>query len=249
MPALIDTGAGRTVLTPLAIEMLNLPLVDYITVSRAGGTDSRVPVYVASIQFPRYNLVNIDVVQVIGYDLPGGLFQCLIGRDILSHWLFTYNGKTGEWCIDGEDSTAWVEPPQGVHDVFISHASQDKAFVKPLVYALKSAGINVWYDEDMMSWGDSLRSFIDKGISNSRFGIVVLSKAFFERRRWTEHELNSLFAKERAGEKVILPIWHNVTQDDLAEYSPAFIDRIAMDSQKNSIEEIVQKLKLLLGPK
>jgi TIR domain len=66
-----------------------------------------------------------------------------------------------------------------------------------------------------MKWGDNLRTSIDEGLLNSRFGIVVFSKAFLKKKRWTEHELNGLFAKERAGVKVILPIWHEVTQEDL----------------------------------
>ena len=112
IPALIDTGAGRTVLTPEAVQKVRLPLVDYTTLSRAGGED-RVSVHVASIQFPLYKMATIEVMQVPCCELPGGLFQCLLGRDILSRWLFTYNGKTGEWCIEEEDLAAWVEPPEG----------------------------------------------------------------------------------------------------------------------------------------
>jgi hypothetical protein len=131
----------------------------------------------------------------------------------------------------------------------LCHASEDKAFVDPLALALKAAGINVWYDKDRMKWGDDLRSSMNEGLLNSRFGIVVFSKAFLKKKRWTEHELNGLFAKERDGEKVILPIWHEVTQHDLAEYGPAFVDRIALDSRKNSVEEIVRNLQSLLKRK
>lgn len=113
MPALIDTGAGRTVLTPEAIQKVGLLLVDYTTLSRAGGID-KVGAHVASIQFPRYKLATIEVIQVLCCELPGELFQCLIGRDILSRWLLTYNGKTGEWSIDEEDLAVWVEPPEGM---------------------------------------------------------------------------------------------------------------------------------------
>lgn len=132
-------------------------------------------------------------------------------------------------------------------DVFLCHASEDKAFVDPLVQALKDAGISVWYDSDLMSWGDDLRRSIDNGLINSKFGIVVFSKAFLKKKRWTEHELNGLFAKERGGKKAILPIWHDITQEDLASYSPSFVDRVAMMSDRHSVSEIVQKLKELLG--
>jgi len=246
MPALIDTGAGRTVMTPEAIQKVGLPLVDYTTISRAGGID-KVSAHVASIQFPRYKMATIEMIQVLCCELPGAIFHCLLGRDVLSRWLFTYNGKTGEWSIDEEGLAGWVEPPEGVHDVFICHASEDKPFVEPLVSALKADRISVWYDRDKIKWGDDLRSSIDKGLLNSRFGIVVFSKAFLKKKRWTKHELNGLFAKESTGERVILPIWHEVTQDDLAGYSSSFSDRVAMDSQKDSIEEIVRTLKSLLG--
>ena len=68
----------------------------------------------------------------------------------------------------------------------------------------------------------------------------MLSKAFLRKKRWTEHELDGLFAKERDGKQVILPIWHDITQNDLAAYSTSFVDRIAMFSDKHSITEIVE---------
>ena len=88
-------------------------MVDYTILSRVGG-EERFSVHVASIQFPRYKMAPIEAVPVACCELPGGLFQCLIGRDILSRWLFTYNGKTGEWCIQEEDQSGWVEPPEGL---------------------------------------------------------------------------------------------------------------------------------------
>jgi len=65
-------------------------------------------------------------------------------------------------------------------------------------------------------------------------------------KHWTEHELNGLFVNERYGKKVILPIWHKVTRGDLLEYSPAFADRIAKVSQKDSISDIVRSMKAIL---
>ena len=113
MPALIDTGAGRTVLTPEAVRKVGLPVVDYPMLSRAGGMD-RVTAHVASIQFPRYRISTIEIIQVLCCELPEQAVQCLIGRDILSRWLFTYDGRSGEWAIDEEDLAAWVEPPDGL---------------------------------------------------------------------------------------------------------------------------------------
>jgi hypothetical protein len=97
------------------------------------------------------------------------------------------------------------------YDVFICHASEDKAdLVDPLAQALRQAGVSVWYDKFVLEWGDTLRNTIDRGLAHSRFGIVVFSPAFLKRKKWTEHELDGLFAREKGGNKVILPIWQNL---------------------------------------
>jgi hypothetical protein len=132
-------------------------------------------------------------------------------------------------------------------DVFISHSSVDKPYVAPLVSALEAAGISVWFDKTAMEWGDSLRSEIDRGLAACRYGIVVFSKAFLKKKKWTEHELDALFAREEPGRKVILPIWHGITRDDLIEYSPAFADRLAKNSVTDSYADIVESLLSMLG--
>ena len=53
------------------------------------------------------------------------------------------------------------------HDVFISHASEDKDdIVTHLVNALKDEGVDVWYDEFELRIGDDLRQKIDQGLAN-----------------------------------------------------------------------------------
>ena len=130
-------------------------------------------------------------------------------------------------------------------DVFICHAHEDKDFVNKLATAIKEAGIEVWYDDFQLGWGDDLRPAIDSGLKNSRFGIVVFSKAFLARKKWTEYELNGLLAKESRGKKVILPVWHNIERSDVAEYAGTFADRFAQSSE--SIPAMVKELKDLLG--
>jgi hypothetical protein len=77
-------------------------------------------------------------------------------------------------------------------DVFVSHASEDKPYVEPLVEALKAAGIKVWYDRIMLKWGANLRTEIDKGLVNCRYGIVVLPHAFLSGKKWTDYEAKQL---------------------------------------------------------
>ncbi len=127
-------------------------------------------------------------------------------------------------------------------DLFICHASEDKrAFIQPLVKKLVSCGLKVWYDDDILVLGDSLRRSIDKGLSKSRYGIVVLSPSFFEK-EWPQKELDGLVAREREGIKVIFPIWHKVEFNDVVKYSPTLADRIAAKSSEG-IDEVVDKVK------
>jgi len=133
------------------------------------------------------------------------------------------------------------------HDVFISHASEDKdSFVRPLAKELTTLGFDVWYDETSLKVGDSLREKIDKGLASSRFGIVVLSEAFFAK-NWPQYELNGLVAKEIHGGKVILPIWHKVSKDEVLQFSPTLADKVALNTSISSISEIAKQLAEVLG--
>lgn len=132
------------------------------------------------------------------------------------------------------------------YDAFISHASEDKeSFVRPLAKALELCGFNIWYDEFTLEIGDSLRRSINRGLVDSRFGIVVLSKHFFEK-NWPAYELDGLTAREMEGVKVILPVWHNVTKEDVMQYSPSLMDKLAANS-KEGVEAVVQKLSRVLA--
>jgi len=127
-------------------------------------------------------------------------------------------------------------------DVFVSHASEDKeAIARPLAEALQKAGYKVWYDEFSLTVGDSLRRSIDKGLAKSRFGVVIVSPHFLER-HWPQKELDGLSAREVDGQKVILPVWHNVDRQTVANYSPTLADRVATNSSKG-LEAVTADLK------
>ena len=129
-----------------------------------------------------------------------------------------------------------------VFDVFISHASEDKAeVVRPLSNALRDAGLTVWYDEFELRLGDSLRRKIDKGLANSRFGVVVLSRAFFGC-GWPEYELDGLVSRTVSGEQILLAVWHNVTKREVMDYSPSLADRVARSTATHTVEEIAAEI-------
>src|SRR5215217_3592035 len=108
-----------------------------------------------------------------------------------------------------------------MHDFFISHASEDKdEIARPLTDALTRHGYDVWFDEYVLRLGDSLREAIDRGLKSCRYGVLVLSPAFF-RKAWPREELDALFTLSTSQEgKRLLPIWHNVAAADVAHFSP-----------------------------
>jgi hypothetical protein len=139
-----------------------------------------------------------------------------------------------------ESMTPLNQEPEIEYDLFISHASEDKEeLVRPLAVALEVLGVKVWYDEFTLKIGDSLRRSIDGGLSNSRFGTVVLSSSFFAK-NWTQYELDGMTAKEMNGRKMILPIWHKVTKNEVINFSPTLADKVALNSSVHSTEEIAK---------
>ena len=101
-------------------------------------------------------------------------------------------------------------------DVFVSHANDNKAeFVNALTAGLSQLGISIWYDANILDWGDNWKLQIANGLKKCRFGIVVISPEFLGR-EWTEKELNELLHRQNeTGEKVILPLLYKLTISDL----------------------------------
>jgi hypothetical protein len=129
-------------------------------------------------------------------------------------------------------------------DVFISHASEDKdAVVRALAQALdQDYSLRVWYDEFELRIGDSLRRKIDAGIARTRFGVVVLSHAFFAK-NWSQYELDGLVVREMSGGKqIILPLWHNISKDEIIAKSPSLADKVALQTATSTIDEIAEQI-------
>jgi hypothetical protein len=132
-------------------------------------------------------------------------------------------------------------------DVFISHAHEDKAEIaSPLARGLAERGLRVWIDETELMLGDSLRSKIDEGLAASKFGVVILSEDFFAK-RWPQSELSALWARENEGGKVLLPVWHGMTRDRVASFSPLLADRLAISTDQGIDRVVGEVLKVAGG--
>jgi hypothetical protein len=149
----------------------------------------------------------------------------------------------------GDSTSAEPEHATPDHDVFLSHASEDKEDIaRPLKQALEARGLTVWFDEIKIKVGQSIRQEIEKGIAHARFGVVILSPDFFAK-QWTQAELDALFSKKMAsGENLILPIWHRVTKDQVNAQSPLLSGILALNSSLMTIDEMADALLDVVGP-
>ncbi len=132
-------------------------------------------------------------------------------------------------------------------DVFISYASEERDSVaKPLAELLTSLEVSVWYDQFDLKIGDSLRRKVEEGLAKCKFGIVILSPSFFKK-HYPNIELDGLAQKEIEGEKVILPIWVNVDEKQVRQFSLPLADRIAAQWD-DGIVPVAMKLLEVIRP-
>lgn len=144
------------------------------------------------------------------------------------------------------------ESPPGVsedaeaYDVFISHASEDKnSIVRFLATTLQGKGLVVWYDEFSLRIGDSLRRKIDMGLARSRVGLVVISPSFISK-GWTNYELDGIVTRSVSGQQILLPIWHEITKQEVMDFSPSLADKVARSTATHTIDEISDEIFELL---
>ncbi len=132
------------------------------------------------------------------------------------------------------------------YDIFISHVAEDKEeIVSHLVKVLRKKGFIVWYSSDTLAVGASIISSVEKGLSQSRYGIVVLSRKYIES-NWGVFELFYLISNRNKRNIEIIPVWHNITSDEVKTLSYGVMIDIYGISTIDGIDNVVSKLLLQL---
>lgn len=127
---------------------------------------------------------------------------------------------------------------------FISHDSRDKdAIVRRIAVNLQKMLCPVWYDEFSLKVGDNLRDSIEKGLKECKKCILVLSPNFLSNNGWTKKEFDSIFTREILEEKkLVLPVWCQVTENLVYEYSPSLLNVKAANWDVLGEEEVCRQL-------
>lgn len=129
------------------------------------------------------------------------------------------------------------------YDVFLSHSSLDKdIFISELSEKLSNKGLKVFEDVKVFKIGQSQTDMMNMGILNSRFVVIFLSKNFIES-GWSQYEFKSFLNREINEKRVIiLPIWHEVSVDEVRQYNPYIVDKYAFNTSKQTMDEMVNQI-------
>lgn len=127
------------------------------------------------------------------------------------------------------------------YDIFISHASEDKATVAtPIFEACEAIGIRAFIDDKYIKWGDSLTEKINHALGQSKLVLAILSDNSVDK-TWPSKEINAAIARELSGKQKILPLI--VGKPDLSSVS-LLQDKLYINWSGNA-HEIAVRIKEL----
>lgn len=136
-----------------------------------------------------------------------------------------------------------ADPVSREHGVFLSHAGPDKELSEELYRELTARGVDVWFDGAELRLGEPLTRQIDRGIANSRIGVVLITRAFLEGRYWTERELGAMIG----GRRRVIPVLDGISFDDLTHYSPLLADFVGLSTERADLGEIADQIRATLA--
>ncbi|EGR1126215.1 toll/interleukin-1 receptor domain-containing protein [Vibrio cholerae] len=132
-----------------------------------------------------------------------------------------------------------------MNDSFISYATEDNDFAANIAYGLRANGLSTWFAPLSLKVGDKLLDSIEKGLSESRCGILLITRPYLEK-KWTAYEMDILVRQHVEGDKKILPIWHGVTKKDV-ESRHLGLGGIVAITDTSSVQEVVSQLVQVLS--
>jgi hypothetical protein len=132
-------------------------------------------------------------------------------------------------------------------DAFIAHDSRDKAdLARPLAIALSKMGLIVWYDEFSLKPGDRLSESIDRGLTECRHAVLLVSKNLLENTTWANTEMSALLTRAIREANSLIPIWADVDATAVAARSARLADIFAINHSGN-VEELASRIYATVG--
>lgn len=133
-----------------------------------------------------------------------------------------------------------------LRDVFLCHAWDDRqSSAKELHDLLEARGVRVWFSEKDLGLGVPMMRAIDKGLVNSRVGIVLVTPAMLRRlpaEGVADKELSALLRRER-----LVPVVHGTTYEALEQVSLLLASRAGLSTAEESMAEVAAKIAELVA--
>ena len=123
------------------------------------------------------------------------------------------------------------EPTNHVRRVYLAHASEDKAVAKPLAEGLMARGIDVWYDNWEIGFGDSLRRKMEEGLGDCTHFVVLLTARSISK-PWVNEEIDAGLMKAVEGSAKFIGLRHDLP---LASVSPFLRTRLTPEYQSGDV--------------
>lgn len=188
--------------------------------------------YSLSIEFEKLKLYGMITMSIVSVD---GSWEVVLAPQGITY----FDDKDNAYKRENTQLENEAKTMRKQYDVFISHANKDKSgYVDALYMAIRKLGVNIFYDSEVLSWGDDWKKVLLEGTEKSEFAIIVISENFFDR-EWTERELEEFLKRQNtSGQKIVLPLLHNISLDMLKEQYPTLADVQCIDTKRYSKEEI-----------
>lgn len=106
------------------------------------------------------------------------------------------------------------EPAQPRRQVYLAHATEDKAVAEQLARGLTARGIEVWYDSWEIRAGDSLRQKMDQGLKDCTHFVVLLTPTSIKK-PWVNQEIDAGLMHAVEGRAHFAGLRHNLPLDAL----------------------------------
>lgn len=147
--------------------------------------------------------------------------------------------------VNGADTAAQPK-------VYLAHASEDKAMVRPIAEFLMANGVDVWFDEWEIEPGDSLRVKMEEGLGAMTHFVVVLTATSITK-PWVSREIDVGLVRLVGGESRLVPLVVDLDKAQLPLFLQTMLFLKIDPADETELKGVVDRLygvsrKPALGP-
>ena len=136
-----------------------------------------------------------------------------------------------------EEATAW--------DVFLSHNRRQKPWVRLLVNQWRSPGLRVFFDEDSLEPGELVPLGIERGVSHSRYIVLIITPSSMES-RWVANEASmARYSDPDATNRRLIPVMLEVVERDRIPLNLRQLSTVDLTESATKVDQYHRLVKFL----